>query len=74
METLREIGFHLLGPFPVIFYLGILSYAGLLATSTVMVLTRRKIVRIPFKYHHWLAYLTIAVATFHGLLAISAYV
>ncbi len=74
MELLRQIAFHPLGPFPMIFYLGIISYAGLLATSTVMVLTRRKVVRIPFKYHHWLAYLTIAVATFHGLLGISIYV
>ncbi len=73
MDTLRQIAYHPLGPFPVLFYLGILSYAGLLATATVMVLTRRKIVRIPFKYHHWLGYMTVALATFHGLLAMSVY-
>lgn len=74
MDLLREIAYYPLGAFPVLFYLGILSYAGLLATSLVMVLTRRKIVRIPFKYHHWLAYVTVLLATFHGLLAIAAYV
>ncbi|MGC9529915.1 MAG: hypothetical protein ACP5G2_04765 [Candidatus Bipolaricaulaceae bacterium] len=74
MDLLGQIAYHPLGGFPVIFYLGILSYAGLLATSVVMVLTRRKIVRIPFKCHHWLAYLTVALATLHGLLSVSAYV
>ncbi len=74
MELLRQIAYHPLGSFPVIFYLGILSYAGLLATSLVMVLTRRRIVRIPFKYHHWLAFITVALASLHGLLAISVYV
>jgi len=74
VEVLRQIAYHPLGNFPVLFYLGILSYVGLLATSAVMVLTRRKIVRIPFKYHHWLALLTILLATFHGLLAVSVYV
>ncbi len=74
MDILRDIAYQPWGRFPVIFYLGILAYVGLLATSTVMVLARRKIVRIPFKYHHWLAYVTVAAATFHGLLAISVYV
>jgi len=74
METLRRIAFYPLGPFPFLFYLGIVSYALLLATGASMALAKRIRRRKPVKLHHVLAYLTLALATLHGLLAIVGYI
>ncbi len=49
MGTLREIAYHYLGPFPVIFYLGIVGYAFLLATAGAMALPRLLKKRRPVK-------------------------
>lgn len=74
MGFLQEIAYTPIMGFPVIGYLGIISYLSMIATAMVMILTRSKVVRIKPKVHFRLAYLTIAVATAHGLLALSVYV
>lgn len=71
MDTLREIAYFPIGPFPVIFYLGVVGYAFLLATAGAMGLTRLLKKRRPVKVHRGLAYVTLAVATFHALLGIA---
>lgn len=73
MEFLQDIAYQTIGGFPVIGYLGILSYILMIATALVMVLTRRKIVKIKPKVHFRLAYATLTVATIHGILAIAVY-
>ncbi|MEW6217582.1 MAG: hypothetical protein AB1543_07860 [Candidatus Bipolaricaulota bacterium] len=70
MDTLREIAYHYIGPFPVIFYLGVIGYAFLLATAGAMGLSRLLKKRRPVKIHRGLAYITLAVATLHALLGI----
>lgn len=70
MDALREIAYRNIGPFPVIFYLGLVSYALLLVTGATMGLPRRLNKRRPVKVHHGLAYTTVAVATLHALLGI----
>ncbi len=72
MDTLREMAYWPLGPFPVLFYLGLVSYALLLATGASMALPRRLKRRRPLWLHHGLAYATVAVATLHALLGIVA--
>lgn len=72
MDTLREFAYWMLGPFPVVFYLGLVSYALLLATGAAMGLPRRLKRRRPLRLHHGLAYATVAVATLHALLGIVA--
>lgn len=72
METLREIAYYPFGPFPVVFYLGLLSYASLLATGASMALPARLKRRRPFRVHHRLAYVTAVLATLHALLGIAA--
>jgi cytochrome b561 len=74
MESLQNLAYTPILGFPVIGYLGIISYLLLVATALVMILTRRKIVRIPAKYHFTLARITIIVATIHGILALSVYI
>ncbi len=70
MDALREFAYTNLGPFPVVFYLGLGSYALLLVTGATMGIARRLKRRRPVRAHHWLAYSTVAVATVHALLGI----
>lgn len=73
MGFLQDIAYTSVLGFPVIGYLGIIGYLLMFATAMVMVLTRRKVVKIKPKVHFRLAYATVAVATVHGLLALSIY-
>jgi|Deesub1362B_J571_1020462.scaffolds.fasta_scaffold05752_3 hypothetical protein len=57
--------------FPVIFWLGILTYASLAATVGAMALGRRSPRR--FKWHRYLGRITTLLATVHALFGISAY-
>lgn len=70
MDTLRNIAYHYVGPYPVIFYLGLVGYALLLATAGAMGLSRVLKKRRPVKVHRRLAYATLLVATLHALLGI----
>ncbi|MCK9288072.1 MAG: hypothetical protein PHU24_09925 [Sphaerochaetaceae bacterium] len=73
MEFLQQIAYHYFFGFPVIGYLGIISYLLMWATALVMILTRRKIVKIKPKVHFRLAYSTAIIATIHGVLAVAVY-
>ncbi|MCS7216344.1 MAG: hypothetical protein NZ924_01415 [Candidatus Bipolaricaulota bacterium] len=72
MEALRTIAYFPLGPFPLVFYLGLVSYALLLATGASMALPARRKRRRPLRVHHGLAYATALVATLHALLGVVA--
>ena len=74
MQFIQNAAYQPIFGFPVIGYLGILSYLLLISAAMVMVLTRRRIVKIPPKYHFRLAYLTIIAATIHGVMALAVYV
>lgn len=74
MSALRDLAFIYLGPLPLVFYLGVLTYLLLVVTVVLMALRMRRAVRFPFRVHHILAYSTLMVATLHALLAIAAYV
>ena len=60
---------------PLIFYLGILTYVLLLATVFIQVfrLRIRRMRKIPRGLHHALAFITLGLATIHGLLSLSIY-
>ena len=58
---------------PVIFYLGIMTYVMLLLTAGIMILNIRGIIKFPLNYHKLAAYITITIATVHGLLGLSVY-
>lgn len=70
---LQEISYALVFGKPVIFYLGILTLAGLLLTASIPVLNQRGIRIIPFGWHPLCAVGTICVAIIHGTLAVLAY-
>lgn len=70
MDVLRELAYRNIGPFPVIFYLGLGSYGLLLATAATMAVALRLKKRRPVRAHRRLAYTTVAVATLHALLGV----
>jgi len=75
MGALQDIAYlDLLGR-PLIFYLGILTYAILLLTVTLQVLRLRfrRLRTIPRGLHHALGLTTLGIATLHGLFSLSVY-
>lgn len=73
MTFLQDLAYISFFSFPLIGYLGIASYLSLVATATVSILTRRKVAKIPMRYHFRLAYLTLTLATVHAILALAVY-
>lgn len=71
MQFLQNIAYSHLFGIPVLGLLGLLSYLLLWATALVMILSRRKVAKIKPRVHFRLAYITIAIATIHAILAIS---
>lgn len=73
MQWLNSIAYTYIGNYPVIMYLGIITFISLLVTAAMPRMNRMGWTRIPLKYHIRMAYLTAVLAAIHGLLAISGY-
>lgn len=72
--TLRDFAWGtLVFGFPVVFWSGLLTLALMLATAAIMILNLHAKTRIPVGLHHKAAFLTIASAIIHMILALSAY-
>jgi hypothetical protein len=56
---------------PLIILVGVFTFISLVATITSGVLIRRGIHIVSFPWHMRLAYITVALASFHAFLAIS---
>ncbi len=74
MAFLQSIAYQPILGFPVIGYLGILSYVLLVITGALMAVAKRRKKRLPMKRHHRFAMVTLAAATIHGILALVVYV
>ncbi|MBS3814288.1 hypothetical protein KGY58_05385 [Candidatus Bipolaricaulota bacterium] len=74
MSIIRQISYTYFLGFPVIAYVGILTYVLLVLTSLTMILNRKRLTRFPLKYHSRLALLTFLSASVHAVMAISLYV
>ncbi|MFO7815525.1 MAG: hypothetical protein R6V14_07295 [Halanaerobiales bacterium] len=74
MLWLNNLAYTYIGDYPLIIYLGIIAYSLLLITAAIPLMNRRGWTRIPLKHHIRLAYLTAALATIHGLMAVSGYI
>jgi len=61
------------GPLPMIAVVGFITYGLLLAAAATMIF-RRRLKRLAFKVHRWIAYLALLAATLHLLMGLSAYV
>jgi len=75
MHTLAKWAYTSFLGHPVIFYLGILTYLSVVSTALIAVLRAKsaRMRRIPVKVHRRLAAVAVALATLHGLLALSVY-
>jgi hypothetical protein len=75
MHTLAKWAYTSFLGHPVVFYLGLLTYALVLCTALVAVLRTkiRRLRRIPVGLHRRLALAAVILATLHGLLTLSAY-
>jgi len=77
MDVLRTWAYDVsLGGFPLIALIGFVTYALFLLTA-ILVSARRwskRIRRMPVRVHRWMGIGAIALATFHLLLGLSAYV
>lgn len=73
MVFLRNLAYQPILNFPLIGYLGIISYLLMLSAAVVMMLTRRKIRRFKPQLHFRLAYSAVIVSTVHGILALAVY-
>lgn len=54
---------------PLTIYVGFILFASVLTTATLGYLYHKRIIKIPIKVHRNLAYLSIGIAVFHGVLA-----
>ena len=57
---------------PLIMYLGIMTFLSLIFTASIGYASYHGIKWIPFKYHPWMAMITIVLAVIHGGLGILA--
>ncbi len=63
------IYFQILGK-PLIMYMGILTLLAFLFTASIAIATKKGIKFIAFKWHRRMAYVSIGLAVFHGLMGI----
>lgn len=75
MSALQNAAYLDLFGRPLIFYLGLLTYAFLVVTVTLQTLRLRvrALRRIPRWLHHSLGLATLGIATLHGLFSLSVY-
>ncbi len=74
MAFLQNLAYYPILGFPVIGYLGIITYVLLVITGAVMAVAKRRKKRLPMKLHHRYAAAALAFATIHGILALSIYI
>jgi DMSO/TMAO reductase YedYZ heme-binding membrane subunit len=77
VEFIRSLAYgHSLGPFPVVVWVGLATYAMFLCAATLVSLKRwsAALRRVPVKVHRRLAIVALALATAHLILALSIYI
>jgi hypothetical protein len=77
VNFIRQLAYdYWIGPFPVIAWAGLLTYATFLTAAALAALRRwvKPLRRIPLKVHRRVAYAGLLLATIHLLFALSIYV
>ena len=73
MNLIQQIAYYQLLGKPIIVYTGILTFLSLFATASAGFIIFKKIWRLPFKLHIFLAVTTLILAVIHALMGISLY-
>jgi cytochrome b561 len=71
---LESISYYPILGIPLVVYLGAITLISFIITALLAILTKKRIRRIPFKYHWTAAYLSLALGVLHGGLALLHYV
>ncbi len=73
MQPIERIAYQIYFGLPLAGWLGILTYISMILTASVMLLTRKQVMKFSFSTHKNLARITIILATIHLIFAISIY-
>ncbi|MDO8647106.1 MAG: hypothetical protein Q7R70_01685 [Candidatus Diapherotrites archaeon] len=71
--VLSAIGYSIVFGKPLVFWIGISVITGLFATAVIGFLNSKGNRAVPFKWHPWLAALTLILAAAHAALALLFY-
>lgn len=69
----RNIAYFLIFGKPLIMYTGVLTLISFLFTAVIGFLNYHGIRKIPFKFHPWMAAISIILAIIHGAMGILSY-
>jgi dolichyl-phosphate-mannose--protein O-mannosyl transferase len=72
-KMFQEITYYLIFGIPFIVYLGIITIIVFLLTAFIAIFRRKGLIKISVQWHYLLAYISILLATIHGLLGLTAY-
>lgn len=70
---LQEITYYLIFGIPFIVYLGVITVIMFVSTALLALLKRKGKIKISIHWHYRLAFLSIILGIFHGVLGIIAY-
>ncbi|MFP4461278.1 MAG: hypothetical protein ACOC34_06005 [Thermotogota bacterium] len=73
MEAILQFAYMTFLGMPMIAWLGIITYILLFFTILLQVLKIKKKIKFSFKAHKTMAYITLVLATVHGLLVMFTY-
>ena len=73
MDTILRFAYMTFLGMPMIAWLGIVTYVLLFFTALLQVLKIKKKIKFSFKAHKTMAYITLLLATIHGLLVMFTY-
>jgi len=65
---IAEIAYYRILGSPVVIYIGIITLMLMIVAAAIPLLNRRRITRIPIKWHVWVAFAAIILAVIHGTL------
>ncbi len=74
INMITDIAYYPLLGKPLIMWLGILTILSLLFTANIAFLNKRRIRKIPMKYHPLFAKITIFIAVIHGFLGLATHI
>ena len=66
--------YYSIAGFPLIMYMGATTFLLLIFTASISILNVRGFRKIGLRWHHRMAYVTIAFAAVHALLAVISYI
>jgi uncharacterized membrane protein len=74
LKMLENFTYYPIYDIPLIVYIGIFTLIIFFITALIAYLKRKGKIKISIKWHYYLAYISILLGLFHGIIALLAYV